>query len=96
MSWRIEKKGYSAKPWRLISADGQELGTVCTNTGVSCPVSGNTRADIERWVLERLEWYVAHAKNGLIPSIYSANWRTTAMLENTATVVSAPPPESAK
>lgn len=86
MAWEIRKKGYSRNPWRLVTGAGQEVSTVCSVTGIEQPVSGETKAEVERWALERLEWYAAHARNGLLPSIYSQNWRTTATLDTTATV----------
>ena len=86
MAWEIRKKGYSRKPWRLVNSAGQEVSTVCSVTGIEWPVCGETKAEVERWALERLEWYAAHARNGLLPSIYSQNWRTTAMVSNAATV----------
>lgn len=84
--WRIEKKGYSRSPWRLVNGDGTEVATTCSKTGVQHPVSGQTRAEVESWVLDRLEWYARNARAGVIPTIYSPNWRNSAEVANTATV----------
>jgi hypothetical protein len=71
MTCRIEKRGGSSRPWRLVLSDGREvyapqavahphLGT----TAVNMPISGKTRAEceaaaldlLERLLLERSAW----------------------------------------
>lgn len=70
MSWKIVKKGYSRSPWRLVNGDGQEVASICNTTGVEYPVCGQTRAEVEAWVLQRLEWFVNHARAGVLPPFY--------------------------
>lgn len=86
MTWRIEKKGYSRSPWRIVNGDGVEVATTCSRTGIEGPVLGQTKADVEAWLLDRCEWYAMHAASGMIPSIYSPNWRNTAKVANAAKV----------
>lgn len=71
----IKKLRYSRSPWRLVTDEGKEVSTTCVKTGIFTPVCGDTRAEVERWVLDRFEWYATCAKHGLLPAIYSQNWR---------------------
>lgn len=90
MTWKIVKKGYSRSPWRLVTEHGQEIETVCSQTDIVMSVCGQTRAEVEAWLLDRVEWYARCAKAGVLPPTYSPNWRTTAKIDNTATVVPTP------
>lgn len=86
MTWKIVKKGYSRSPWRIITERGQELESVCSETGIVMPVCGQTRAEVESWLLDRFQWYAKCAKAGVLPPTYSKSWRNTATVGNRAAV----------
>ena len=86
VTWKIVKKGYSRSPWRLVTECGQEIETVCSKTGIVMSVCGQTRSEVEAWLLDRIEWYARCANAGVLPPVYSPNWRTTAKIDSTATV----------
>jgi len=85
VSWAIVKKGYSRSPWRIVNGDGIEIATVCSETGIHGPVCGQTKAELVEWLLDRCEWYATHAINGLIPPVYTKNWRNPDKLDGLQT-----------
>ena len=86
MSWKIVKKGYSRNPWRIV-VDGEiELASTCSRTGILVPVCGQTRAEVEAWLLDRCEWYATHAKLGILPVLYTRGWRNAAKISTLSTV----------
>lgn len=84
MAWKIVKKGYSCSPWRIVNEDGVEVASTCSTSGVQMPVCGQTKSEVEAWLLDRCEWYARCANAGVIPVLYSPGWRNTAKLSNTA------------
>lgn len=84
MAWKIVKKGYSRSPWRIVNGDGVEVASTCSKSGVLMPVCGQTKSEVEAWLLDRCEWYARCAQAGVIPVVYSPGWRNTAKLSNTA------------
>lgn len=65
---------WSGCPWRLLQ-DGREMWRSDVTNGFTVPVCAATKAELVRWCLDRLEWYVAHQRAGLVPDVFDKDWR---------------------
>ena len=72
---KIVKLGYSHNPWRLVTDDGREMCTDLRNDSGEVIASGHpvcaaTKSEIVDWALNRLQWYIQHARMGLVPVVH--------------------------